>query len=388
MASGADRAYFSTCSALEKRGVEIAHFATAHPKNEPSPWSKYFPRYHDFSQINLDSILAIPSFIWNKEAARKLDLLLHDFKPDIAHLHNIYHHLTPSILPVLKKHGVPVVMTVHDFNLLNPNYVCYHDGAVCQHSFYGGYYKAILHQCVGDSLVKSTLAAIQMACDKWYRLYEKNVDAYIFSSNFYHNKFLQAGFKFKRGVVMPNYLADDEFFTAQTVESGAIAFSGRLVAEKGVEFILKSLEFIKTKVYNLSFVGDGPLANRLEKSGFKVYRGLSKQARENFLSKQQFILAPSLWWDNSPHVILEAYGLHRPIIGTKFGGIPEMIEDGITGLLVEPNNAEALAEAIDTLLQQPHLCQNMGERGFHLAKEKYNEEYFVVRLLALYGELS
>ena len=387
LASGADRAYFSTCAALEKRGVEVAHFTSAHPKNVFSPWSKYFPKYHDFSHFSLKGLLSAPSFIWNFEAARCLEKLLQDFKPDVAHLHNIYHHLTPSILKVLKKYNIPVVMTVHDFNLLNPNYVCYHNGAICRHAFYGHYLNALFHNCVGESFFKTLLVVIQMLFDKFARRYETDIDAYIFGSNFYRNKFLEAGFNFKRGEVMPHFLLESEYFEATNSSAGNFAFAGRLSEEKGVRVLLDALKLIQTKIWNISFIGSGSLKNEIERPGYKVYDNLSKSERENLLKQQQFIIGPSVCWENMSYGILESYGLHKPIIGTKIGGITEMIEDGITGLLVEPNDPKSLAAAIDTLLQQPHLCQSLGERGFQLAKTKYNEQVFLEKLLSLYGDL-
>jgi len=387
LASGADRAYFSTSASLEKRGVEVAHFATAHPNNVPSPWSKYFPKYHDFSHFSLKGLLSAPSFIWNFEAARCLEKLLQEFKPDVAHLHNIYHHLTPSILKVLKRHNIPVVLTVHDFNLLNPNYMCYHDGALCQHSWYGKYWKALFHNCVGGSFFKTLLSIIQMSFDKWHRLYEKNVDIYILYSRFFQNKFLEAGFKFKRADFIPMFILDKEFYQATSPVSGQFAFTGRLIEEKGVSVLLEALKLIKTKIWQITFIGDGPMRNKIASAGYKVLSNLNKAEREQIISRQIFMVAPSVWWDIAFFALMENYGVHRTVIASRIGGIPEYVEDGMTGLLVDPNNPALLAEAIDTLLQQPQLANKLGENGFHLAKDNYNEQLYVERLLKVYGEL-
>lgn len=387
LASGADRAYFSTCAALEKRGVEVAHFATAHPNNVSSPWSKYFPRYHDYSHFSLKGLLSAGSFIWNFEAARQLEKLLQDFKPDVAHLHNIYHHLTPSILRVLKKHNIPIVMTVHDFNLLNPNYMCYHDGEICQHSFYGHYFKALFHNCVGGSFFKTLLAVMQMSFDKMHGLYEKNVDSYILYSRFFQNKFLEAGFKFKRADFIPMFILDTEFYQATPPSPGHFAFTGRLIEEKGIRVLLEALKLIKTKIWQITFIGDGPMREEIIQAGYKVLSNLSKTEREQIISQQSFMVAPSVWWDIAFFALMENYGLHRPVIASRVGGIPEYVEDGKTGLLVEPNEPVLLAEAIDTLLQQQQLANTLGENGFHLAKDHYNEQLYVERLLKVYGEL-
>jgi len=115
--SGADRHFLDLIKLLRSKGHEVAVFAMDHPKNEFSPWSKYFVSYVGYGEK--DSLYhkakGVFRMFYSLEARNKVNKLLDDFKPEIVHIHNIYHQISPSILSAIKKRGIPVVMTVHDY---------------------------------------------------------------------------------------------------------------------------------------------------------------------------------------------------------------------------------------------------------------------------------
>jgi len=115
---------------LLKAGWDVVPFAMADADARPSPWSRFFVRARDYSapRFNAEAIGDAVSLVWNREAAANLESLLKETRPTVAHLHNIYHHLSPSILPVLRRHNIPVVMTLHDLRLLCPAIHMLRDG--------------------------------------------------------------------------------------------------------------------------------------------------------------------------------------------------------------------------------------------------------------------
>jgi len=129
---GSDRAALDMLKILEDHGHEVAYFSTIHPDNYPSKWSKYFVKYYDLNSSHgwMSKIKIVLRIWYNFEARKKIRALIRDFKPDIAHLHNIYHHLSPSVISELKKHKIPVVKTLHDYKLISPNYYLFLDGKI------------------------------------------------------------------------------------------------------------------------------------------------------------------------------------------------------------------------------------------------------------------
>ena len=134
---GAERAYFDMARILTERGHEVAFFSMKHPENRATPWEKYFVEnieYHD-TELSIGRRLALAGkILFNFEAKRKLSELLDEFQPDIAHAHNIYHQLTPSIFWPLAKRRIPIVMTLHDYKIVSPNYNLFVRGRIWEHS--------------------------------------------------------------------------------------------------------------------------------------------------------------------------------------------------------------------------------------------------------------
>jgi len=143
---------------LTNAGWEVIPFATADEDARPSPYDRFFVRSHDYSQAKFSGAMGSAlSLVWNREAARNLEALIKETKPDVAHLHNVYHHLSPSILPVLKKYNIPVVMTLHDLRLLCPAIHMLRQGEFCERCKGGRFHQAVLGKCVKESRAASLL---------------------------------------------------------------------------------------------------------------------------------------------------------------------------------------------------------------------------------------
>ena len=344
---GAERAYFDTARILAENGHSVAFFSMQHPDNLSTPWSKYFISqvdYLDAKQPLWKKFVAAVSLLWNFEAARKLEALIVEFGPEVAHLHNTYHQLSPSILWVLKKHHIKIVMTLHDYKAVSPNYNLFVRGSIWEHT--SGWW-TIYDRAIKDSFIKSVICAFELWLHRLLRSYGL-VDRYIAPSQFLIGEYQKLGFPYSIQHV-PQPLSPFPERPAVFGSGKYFLFAGRLSQEKGAKTLLKTFETMPEE--HLVIAGGGPEMESLKKQfvsrpnitflGHLTGEPLTKVFRE----AQVFIL-PSEWYENMPYSMLEALGYGLPVIGSKLGGIPERIVDGQNGFLFEAGSVESLKQAI------------------------------------------
>jgi glycosyltransferase involved in cell wall biosynthesis len=378
---GADRYYLELSALLREQGHEVANFAmasraqtqTSRGLTRISEWEKYFVSYVDFSLRHaflrqpINIFKAIGRTFWSFAAAHKLSKLIRAFRPDVAHVHNIYHQLSVSVLWVLKKNKIPVVMTVHDWNLISCNYVRYHHGRTCSHTIDGKFWRAVTNKCVKDSYLASAIEALAHYFHKGLRVYERYVACFIFPSKFLAHEYIRAGFKMRQQVVLSNYVASSSVTKDHDGERYMV-YVGRLSEEKGLATLLTTLKFIEQNI-KLKIVGAGPLFEhyKLQATNYKLrdkveFLGHKNQAQTIKLIKNSlFMVFPSQALENQPLVLLEAMAQGVPVIASRSGGVSEIVADGKTGLLFEPGKASELTEKISRLLNDDELRSRLGK---------------------------
>jgi glycosyltransferase involved in cell wall biosynthesis len=361
---GAERAYFDTARVLREAGHEVAFFSMADDHNEPTPWNRYFVErveYSDDRSLSMWQKLRLAAkIIWNREAQQKLEQLLQEFQPDVAHLHNIYHQLSPSIIWTLKKHGVPMVMTLHDYKLISPNYSLFVRGQIWEGSKPNRYWKCVHDACVKDSRMKSLVCMFEAYVHEWLGTYAK-VDRYIAPSHFLIEKFQEYGFASPiKYVPQPVVISDG---VAQEVirPDAPFVFLGRLSQEKGVDVVIRAMANYQGQS-KLEIIGDGPMRAELEALTVTlhlqdriVFLG-AKYGEEvtAILRSARALLVPSVWYENMPYVVLEALVEGIWVIASRSGGITERIKDGINGSLFEIGDISGLTQCLEQLVgKQP-----------------------------------
>lgn len=355
---GAERAYFDMAQMLEKEGHEVAFFSMQHPDNRPTPWEKYFVENAEYQdeQVSWQKKLSLAGkILFNFEAKQKLETLLDDFHPDIVHVHNIYHQLSPSIFWPLKKRHIPIVMTLHDYKLVCPNYSLFVGGKIWEHT---SGFRCIADRCVKDSLSKSIVCVLEKWLHTILGSYNK-VDAFIAPSQFLIKKFKELGFK-REIAYVPNSLTDPLTDSVSVErESDTLLFFGRLSIEKGVETLLQSLVLLPEK--KAWIVGDGPDRKRLEELAIELgiatrvifFGSLYGDDLERLKNRAEAIVLPSLWYENFPYVLIESLQSGAVVIAADRGGITERIRHQENGILFEAGNVEALAKAVRSLDSLP-----------------------------------
>jgi glycosyltransferase involved in cell wall biosynthesis len=377
---------------LKEIGWEAVPFAMKHPKNLPSAWDPYFVDEieHGGEYSPWQKAVRTGKVIYSFEAQRNLRRLLSVFRPDVAHVHNIYHHISPSILRVLREQGIPTVLTLHDLKLACPNYKMFtHDG-VCERCKGQRIFEVIIHKCIKESRALSALISLESAVHRIIGAYSRNVDRFIVPSRFYLKKFSEWGWDETRFSYLPNFVDLDEFSVQRGVGNHFVFF-GRLGPEKGLGTLIRAAAMAGVSV---SLVGTGPEERSLRKLcsdlgaevEFMGYRA-GRELRE-IVGAARAVVLPSEWYENAPMSVMEAYAMGKPVIGAAIGGIPELIAENETGVTFESGSVESLAGALAALTKMADAkLTEMGMAGRAWMEKDFSATRHRDRLIHLYGNL-
>ncbi|MFZ4632502.1 MAG: glycosyltransferase [Patescibacteria group bacterium] len=354
---GADKYFIDLSRELEKDGHEAAIFSMQHPKNLKTPFSEYFVSRFSFNEGSKLNFLKAPGrIIYSLEAKRKFKKLVNDFKPDIIHIHNIYHQISPSILDVAKEYKIPVVMHLHDYKLICPNYQLFVAGRTCEACNPKKYCHCIKNKCFKKSLAKSILAALEMYIHhSVLKIYEKNITTFIAPSGFMKEKLISFSWPENKIKIITNPFSPElsrNDNDKNIIEEDYLLYFGRLSKEKGLETLISAAAITNSKI---KLAGVGPEKEKLEKISHDLkvnteFLGFtSGEELKLTILKAKAIIIPSIWYENMPLSLLEALNLGKLVIASNIGGIPEIIKDGQNGFLFKAGDKNDLALKIKNL---------------------------------------
>jgi glycosyltransferase involved in cell wall biosynthesis len=392
--AGSETVLFHTRALLASRGHDVIDFAMEHPDNVASSYSGHFaPRrdYVDHSRPLPSRARDALSSIYSFSARNKLRELLEDVRPDIAHMHIIYHQLTLSIVDELARQGIPSVLTLHDYKIGCPAYVMYRDGQPCSLCTTGPVENVLVHKCIKGSRAASTLAAVEARVARLRGSYQK-IDAYVAPSAFAGRVAVSTGIDPKTVHVIPNFLPINELGGRLAVleEQPRFFFAGRLEEVKGVRDMLDAYKTCDPRLGTLVLAGaggelEGEVRASAESSPNIEYLGrLSREDVLDEMRQSRALLVPSRWHENNPMSLLEARTIGLPVICTGMGGLPEMVEDGVDGLVVARASVSELMDAIARLSEDVKLAREMGRRGHQRLLRENTPEVHYERLMAAY----
>lgn len=378
---------------LTERGWRVVPFAMHHAENPPSEWSDYFVTEVEFGRhYSLPQKLArVPNVVYSLEARRKIARLIDAVRPHVAHCHSVYHHISPSVLGVLRNQGVPTVMTLHDLKLACPAYHMFNRGQVCEQCKEGGTFNVVRNRCIKGSTALSSVVWIESVVHRLLDSYGKNVDLFISPCRFYIDKLAEWGWPRDKFVHIPNFVDVDALQASADAGRGFLYF-GRLSPEKG---LLTLIESAARAGVALRIAGAGPQRDELRL--FAAAQGAQveflghlagAQLVDAIRASRATILAAE-WYENAPMSILESFALGKPVIGARIGGIPELIEDGVNGWLFASRSVEELAALLRQVEDLPDRdVADMGARARRLAEQRYSEQAYLNRLDETYARLG
>jgi glycosyltransferase involved in cell wall biosynthesis len=320
--------------------------------------------------------------VWSRRAATHVRELVRDLEPDVVHAHNMFPALSPAVLRAVEE--TALVVTLHNYRLMCLPATFLRDGHVCESCLGRSPWRGVVHACYRGSVPASAAVAASLAVHRAAGTFERP-DAYLAVSRFVRDKHVAAGMARERISVKPN------FTWPSPVRDGAgdyFLFLGRLSAEKGLHTVLPA--FRATTSAPLVVVGDGPDADRLKSlAGAGVeFRGAVEPADvPEIVRGARALVAPSTCYEGAPRSILEAYAAGVPVIATEIGGLPEVVDDGASGVLVPPGRAEKWSEAVERLLDDGE-ARKLGQGAWQLWKKMFGPERGLKNLEDAYARVT
>jgi len=350
---------------LAERGHEVRYWGTRQPGLESHPHEKSFPPHVDFSSALSvpEKVRALANLMYSFPARRLLGEVLDDYRPDVMHVHNIHHHLSPSILSAARERGIPVVMTLHDYKVVCPSY-CLRlpNGQPCEACGGRRFFHCLLRRCVKGSPAHSAILMAETYLHRALRLL-RHVNVFVAPSEFVRRKVLELGL---HGPVIhvPHFVDAPVRDPSPLPARRRLLYVGRLSAEKGLFTLLRAAEGVEAEV---RIVGEGPLRPALEEqarrrglrnvvlTGWKAGEELTEEIRQAWA-----MIVPSEWYEVFGRTILEAFAECRPVIGARIGAIPELVRDKETGWTFRPGDAADLRERALACLRDPAETHRLG----------------------------
>lgn len=339
--------------------------------------------FNDYTFKNISSVGPFKPllFLFNPFSFFALKKVLKEYKPDIIHLHTM-NEVTPSVLFLFKKY--PTVMTLHGPETFLRNLLIW----CLLPSYFKHNFCNKKDLTIVGKITYFYFNHIQKIC---YKLGLKNVDIFIAPSNYIQNL---AKIDVSPIIHLPNFIELRKF--QKLKNNYNLLFVGRLEKVKGIEFLIKALSLI-IKVFpqtTMTIIGDGlnktdllNLIKNLQIEKYVQFRGwVENKDIDAYYEKASIVVIPSVWPENFPTVCNEAMSVGRPVIGTNIGGIPEMIDDGVNGYLVEPQNPEQIAEKVIKLFSEEKLLEELG-RNARKKAEEFRIEKYVEKVEKVYEEM-
>jgi glycosyltransferase involved in cell wall biosynthesis len=370
--SGEEAAIDNLATMMAARGMVVQRFSRSSANIE---------------ETMLGKIPAFFSGIHNPFSRREFRRFLREFRPDIVHIHNLYPLISPSILPECTAQGIPVVMTVHNFRLACPNGLLLCNGELCHRCLGGREYWCVLRNCE-NSIFKSTGYALRTASARILRRYYNHVNHFICLNDFQRNLLIKEGLPAEKSSILPNPVLLSNMISRNEGQGSYVAYVGRLSPEKDILTLIESAR----RLGDLQFKFAGsyhrmPEVAQRKSENCEFMGHLDSANLDQFYRNARMVVFATRCYEGFPTVLLEAMSHGLPVVCSRIGGLPEIVEDGITGLLYEPGDANELADRIRTLWQNPDLCKKLGEGGRKKVQKDYAADRLLDRLMGIYEKV-
>jgi len=389
MAGGAELIVAWLSEGLAARGHRVTVVSTCGPDMQPYPDEvrngvtvvRFFPRnvYWNFAreaQKRHRRVVWHLRDAWNRDAGRRFHAVLDQAPPDVVHTHLI-DGFSATIWRRAWQAGIPIVHTAHDYHLLCPRaFLLTRDWRICR---------------------QPALAC--RAYRAWHLRTCGDVDHFVSPSRFLLELHVRAGLAVRRTSVIFNGIPLPD--NAETVRRERERRRGRrrvlmltrLTVEKGVRVAVRAVATLpRTCDFELVIAGRGPLETEVRQAAendprihFVGY--VTGEAKAALLASADYLLIPSLWYENAPVSVIEAAAYGLGVICSRIGGLPELVREGRTGLLFEPGDAGDLAAILQRLLDGQVVLGDLAAASRAMAQE-HTVDRMVDAYLARYAELA
>lgn len=343
------------------------------------------------TEINrMNRFSAALNTIWSSSSKEELGRLIDEARPDVAHFTNTFLLISPSAYYACKERGIPVVQSLHNPRLICPASTLYREGHLCEDcSTKVLPWPSVLHGCYRNSRSQTTIMATMLSIHRLLKTWTNMVDLYIVFTEFYRKKFIKYGLPQEKIVVKPHFIYPDPCKREDTLGEYAL-FIGRLDPQKGVLTLLNAWKRLKKVPLNIR--GDGRLLKKVQNSIFaehinniEIIGRINKDDLMSLIKNARFLVWPSEgYYETFGLVAIEAFACGVPVIASNIGVMPEIVEDGRTGLLFNPGDPEDLAAKVEWAWTHPEAMKEMGKEARREYEEKYTAERNYPMLMDIY----
>ena len=370
---GEDSAYRAEAALLEANGHQVVRLEVSNS-----------------ALASMGRAQAAARTIWNADAARMIERRVRETGARLVHFHNTFPLLSPAVYGGARRAGARVVQTLHNYRLACPSALMLRDGAPCEDCVGRVVaWPAVVHGCYRGSRAASGVVATMLRVHRSRRTWERDVDAFIAVSGFLRDRVVAGGVPRERVHIKGPHLASDP--GAGTHDADYVLYVGRLAEEKGISVLLDAWRRVRGS-FRLRILGAGPMQSVVE-------RAASQDARIRFdghvpedqvlaaMKEARLLVAPSISYEGAPLVFAEAAAVGLPVVSTSIGGIPESVEQGVTGELVPARDPEALAAALDRLMHDDERRRAMGCSARERFERTMSPAVAYARLSAIYEQV-
>ena len=320
--------------------------------------------------------------LWSRRTTQDITQLIMEFRPEIVHAHNTFPLISPSVYWAVGKQRIPVIQTMHNFRLMCPQAMFLREQKVCEDCLGNLPWRGVLRACYRESRLQSGVLAAVVTMHGAIGTWKNKVTRYIALNKFCRDKFIAGGLPAGRIVIKPNFVD----FTAPGLATRAgFLFVGRLSVEKGVSVMMNAIDRVGD--VDVRVAGVGPESHLLTESDqVKTLGSLSSSDVRREMSQAMALILPSIWYENFPRTLVEAFGCGLPVIASRIGALGELIEHGVTGLLFSPGDADDLAEKMAWAQQHPEQMADMGRNARALYEAEFTADRNYEQLIQIYHD--
>lgn len=334
----------------------------------------------DLKRIN--TLRAGLGTIWSRKTYREINGIIKTFKPDIIHSHNTFPLISPSIYWVASKNCIPVVQTLHNFRLFCLQAMFLREGKICEDCINRWPWRGIIRKCYRDSISQSLTLATLLLIHRSLGTYARKVTRYIALNQFCRNTFIRGGLPPEHISIKPNFV---DLPYNQPSHTGSALYVGRLSEDKGINILAGALSTLPD--IPVDIVGSGPLSgNIVSQKNLYLHGWLDMEATNKKMREASYLLMPSIWYENFPRTLVEAFACGLPVIASNLGAMAELVEDGQTGLLFKPGSTDDLREKIKWAENHPDQIRIMGHNARKRYEKHYTREKNYQQLINIYNE--
>ena len=387
VAGGPEKYMFKFIDAAQKRGIEVIPFSVSNSQNKPCMYERFFakPRadelmYADIRRTIKNYWVILRATLWNYDAEHKLRKLIRATKPDAVYILHEVNHLSPSIIRAAKKENIRVVHRISDFFMFCAKYdfLCGED--ICEACIHGDYTKALVNRCVKNSRMGTLLRITAMKIYDKIKVFD-DVDSYVVTCNFTKNKLIEGGVSESKIRCIPTFINSENIIPCYEHDKYFL-FLGRMARQKGIKYAVEAMKYLKDTDYVLKVTGkitedeedqriwkyvvDNGLEDKVIFTDFLYGEELS-----NLIRRAACIICPSIWYENMPNTVIEAYSYGKPVVASNIGSLAEIVDDNVTGRLFDMKNSYNLSKVLKEFVDDESLSERLGRN----AREKCEVEY-------------